>query len=115
AAVIIYCDGGGGHVIMKHLEDFNAMVKKGVGIGCIHYAVEVPIGDGGKALNGAIGGYFETNYFVNPHWDAHLKELPKHPITRGVNPFKTNDEWYYHMRFNSDMKGVTPILTAVPP
>ncbi|MFM7150524.1 MAG: hypothetical protein ACKO23_11825, partial [Gemmataceae bacterium] len=26
-----------------------------------------------------------------------------------------NDEWYYHMRFVDDMKGVTPILAALPP
>ena len=26
-----------------------------------------------------------------------------------------NDEWYYHMRFVPDMKGVTPILAVVPP
>ncbi len=115
AEVVIYCDGGGGHVIMKHLDDFNAMVKKGVGIGCIHYAVEVPKGDGGMALTAATGGYFETRFSVNPHWTAKFTEIPKHPVTRGVAPFSTNDEWYYHMRFNSDMVGVTPILTAVPP
>jgi hypothetical protein len=32
-----------------------------------------------------------------------------------VEPFKANDEWYYHMRFREGMKGVTPILTALPP
>src|SRR5262249_28565865 len=26
-----------------------------------------------------------------------------------------NDEWYYHMRFIEGMKGVTPILSALPP
>jgi hypothetical protein len=31
-----------------------------------------------------------------------------------VQPFKTEDEWYFHMRFREGMKGVTPILTAVP-
>lgn len=115
AEVVIYCDGGGGHVIMKHMDEFNAMIKKGVGIGCIHYAVEVPKGDAGKAITDAIGGYFETFYSVNPNWTASFKEIPKHPITRGVKPFSTHDEWYYHMRFNSDMAGVTPILTGVPP
>ncbi len=32
-----------------------------------------------------------------------------------MKPFHIDDEWYYHMRFADDMKGVTPILTAVPP
>ena len=32
-----------------------------------------------------------------------------------MKPFTIDDEWYYHMRFPDDMKGVTPILSAVPP
>ena len=36
-------------------------------------------------------------------------------MTRGVKPFATQDEWYYHMRFRPGMDGVTPILTALPP
>jgi hypothetical protein len=32
-----------------------------------------------------------------------------------VQPFKQTDEWYYHMRFQPEMKGVTPILSALPP
>ena len=38
-----------------------------------------------------------------------------HPITRGVKPFFINDEWYFHMRFRDDMRGVVPILSALPP
>jgi hypothetical protein len=77
--------------------------------------VEVPKGDAGDALLKAIGGYFETFFSVNPHWTANFKELPKHPTANGVKPFTTNDEWYYNMRFQGEMKGVTPLLTAVPP
>src|SRR5690606_27727848 len=42
-------------------------------------------------------------------------KFPDHPIANGVKPFETDDEWYYHMRFREGMKGVTPILTAMPP
>ena len=115
AAIVIYCDGGGGHLIMKHIPQFNELVKKGVGVGCIHYAVEVPKGDGGDALLKAIGGYFEVRWSINPTWTAHFTEFPKHPTANGVKPFTTQDEWYYHMRFQSDMAGVTPLLTTVPP
>ncbi|MFM8892146.1 MAG: ThuA domain-containing protein, partial [Planctomycetia bacterium] len=49
-------------------------------------------------------------------WTLARTELAQgHPITRGVKPFETSDEWYYHMRFPEPMAGVTPILTAVPP
>jgi hypothetical protein len=62
-----------------------------------------------------IGGYFETDWSVNPHWDGDFAKLPEHAITNGVKPFKINDEWYYHMRFRPEMEGVTPILSALPP
>jgi hypothetical protein len=41
---------------------------------------------------------------VNPHWDANFKEFPVHPISEGVKPFATNDEWYFYMRFRKAWK-----------
>ena len=114
-AIVIFSDGGGGHPIMPHLEEVDKLMKKGVGLACLHYAVEVPKGRAGDLLKDWTGGYFETFWSVNPFWVADFKKLPEHPITRGVKPFKINDEWYYHMRFVDDMEGVTPILTDVPP
>jgi type 1 glutamine amidotransferase len=99
----------------KHLAEIDPLARKGVGIGAIHYAVETVTGDPGKAFLDWMGGYFEINWSVNPHWTAKFEKLPEHAVTRGVKPFETNDEWYYHMRFREGMKGVTPILTAVPP
>jgi len=81
----------------------------------LHYAVEPTKENGEKEFLDWIGGAFEINWSVNPHWDAEFKTLPKHPITRGVNPFKIRDEWYFHMRFRDGMEGVTPILSAIAP
>jgi len=116
-AILIYADGGDGHPAIRpdRLLVLDELMKKGVGLGCIHYAVEVPASKGGPEFLRWIGGYFETYRSVNPHWDADFTTLPDHPITRGVKPFKINDEWYYHMRFPENMQDVTPILTAVPP
>ena len=114
-AVVMYCDGGGGHMVNPHLEEFDKVMKRGVGLACIHYAVEVPKGESGNAFLDWIGGYFETHWSVNPHWKANFDSLPDHPITRGVKPFEIQDEWYFHMRFREGMKGVTPILTALAP
>jgi len=72
-------------------------------------------GDQGEHYTKWLGGYFETFWSVNPWWTPEFKELPKHEVTRGVKPFAVNDEWYYHMRFVEGMKGVTPILEALPP
>jgi type 1 glutamine amidotransferase len=114
-SIVIYADGGGGHPFNQHLDKLNSLMKKGMGLVCIHYGVEVPKGPSGDAFLDWTGGYFEANWSVNPHWDADYDELPKHPITRGVKPFKINDEWYYHMRFRDELEGVTPILTDLPP
>ncbi len=113
--IVIYSDGGGGHPFNSHLDELQALTKKGAGIVCIHYGVETTIGKPGQAFIDWTGGYFEPNYSVNPHWDANYTKFPDHPTTRGVKPFKTNDEWYYHMRFREKMEGVTPILTDLPP
>jgi type 1 glutamine amidotransferase len=113
--VVMYCDGGRGHMVIPHLDEMDALAKKGVGIVCLHYAVEVPKGAAGDRFLDWIGGYFEMDWSVNPHWTANFASLPEHPITRGVKPFAINDEWYYHMRFRPEMRGVTPILTDLPP
>jgi hypothetical protein len=86
-----------------------------VGLVCLHYAVENTAGDRGNKFLEWLGGYFEMNWSVNPHWEADYKALPTHAITSGVPAFGIGDEWYYHMRFPEDMKGVTPILSTVPP
>ena len=114
-AIVIYCDGGGGHVVNRRLDRVQELMDKGIGLVCIHYAVEVPKGEIGDRMLNWLGGYFEPHWSVNPHWTASFDKLPDHPITNGVEPFSINDEWYYHMRFQPDMEGVTPILTDLPP
>jgi hypothetical protein len=112
--VVLYADGGANHPVNPHLKEFDNLVKQGMGVVCIHYGVEVPKGPSGEKFLEWIGGYFEPNWSVNPHWTAKFNPLPKHPITRGVQPFEIHDEWYYHMRFREGMQGVTPILTDLP-
>ncbi len=114
-SIVIFCDGGGRHPIIPHIDEVAPLMDQGVGLVCLHYGVEVPKGKPGDALLKWTGGYFEAYWSVNPHWTAEFKEFPEHPVTRGVKPFAINDEWYYHMRFPEGMKNVTPILTAVPP
>ena len=85
--VVIFCNGGKGHLVMNHLDQFEKLIDDGVGFVFMHYAVEVPKGRAGELMLKAMGGYFETHWSVNPHWTAVFKTLPKHPITRGVRPF----------------------------
>lgn len=113
--VVVYCDGGKRHLLNPHIEEFDTLMKKGVGLVCIHYAVETLEGKEGNALKDWMGGYFEAGWSVNPHWDAKFETFPEHAISRGVKPFEINDEWYFHIRFRDDMQGVTPILSALAP
>ncbi len=114
-AVVIYCDGGEKHLANNHVGAIDALQAKGVGVGCLHYAVETVDGAPGDAFLRWIGGYYQLYKSVNPHWTPKFEKLPDHPVANGVEPFSINDEWYFNMRFRKDMKGVTPILSAVPP
>lgn len=115
-ALVFFMDGGGGHPIIQkdHLDTIQKLMDQGVGLACLHYAVEVPKGRPGDKFLDWLGGYYETGFSTNPHWSADIKDLPEHPITRGVRPFQIRDEWYYNIRFRPEMKGVRPILKATP-
>ena len=112
-AIVLGSDGGR---LVKTLGDrLEPLMQKGVGLACIHYTVDPTDPKAVQRLVDWIGGAYEKFWSVNPHWEADFKTFPDHPVSRGLKPFKSHDEWYYHMRFAEDMKGVTPILSAVPP
>jgi type 1 glutamine amidotransferase len=115
-AIFLYMDGGGGHPAIRpeNLKRLGELMKQGVGLGCAHFAVEVPADKGGAEFKDWIGGYYEHQFSCNPIWDAEFASFPSHPATRGIRSFTIKDEWYFNMRFRPDMKGVTPILVAVP-
>ncbi len=115
--ILFYADGGGGHFLLSgdHLAQTEKEMKRGAGFVCLHYAVEFPADKGGPQALDWMGGFFEANWSVNPHWQADFKEFPKHPISNGVKPFSTNDEWYFHMRFNERAGNLTHVLAAVAP
>ena len=116
AAVFLYADGGAGNPFLQgdHLKIIADLAKRGVGIGCAHYAVEVPADTGGDAFKDWLGGYYEDHFSCNPMWSPDYKSFPKHPITRGVQAFSVKDEWYIHMRFRPDMQAIVPILVDKP-
>ncbi len=113
-AIVLFMDGGGGHPINRNLVQVKKEIDRGCGLMCMHYAVEVPLGKSGKALQNWIGGYYETGWSINPHWIAESRLNRKHPISFGVEDFKVKDEWYFNMRFREGKEGVTSVLDAVP-
>ncbi|MDA0284525.1 MAG: ThuA domain-containing protein [Planctomycetota bacterium] len=127
-AVVFYMDGGGRHEVVqengRRLKLVDEWTKKGVGIGCMHYGVEVLKDQAGQEFKRWIGGYYENSFSCNPMWEPVFTQFAKHPITQGVKPFQIKDEWYFNMRFISDMAGnksamseqtsFVPILVAAP-
>ncbi|WP_231741924.1 ThuA domain-containing protein [Stieleria varia] len=112
-AVVIYSDGNDRHPTNGHEEKVDELAASGVGIMCMHYAVEVPPGDRGNYFKRWIGGHYEGGFSCNPHWTAPLAPNSDHPIANGVPGFPANDEWYYNMRW-ADPKTATDVLTSTP-
>lgn len=113
--VVLYCDGGTDHMAEAHQDKIERLAEAGVGVACLHFALEPPSDAMGEQLLDWIGGYFEVGWSVNPFWTATFDDFPDHPVARGLKPFTHREEWYYHMRFQPGMEGVTPILSTVPP
>jgi len=116
-SVVFFMDGGGNHPIIQgeHLARIKKLMDQGVGLVCMHYAVEIPKDKGGPEFLDWLGGYYESGFSTNPHWVADVKSLPVHPITRGVKPFAVNDEWYYNMRFRPGDKVAKPVRADAKP
>ena len=127
-AIVFYMDGGAGHEVVqegdRRMKLINELVDKGVGIGCMHYGVEVVRDQAGQEFKKWIGGYYENMFSCNPIWEPEFNQFPDHPVANGVEPFQIADEWYFNMRFIKDLPGgssaqaegvaFTPILVSTP-
>jgi type 1 glutamine amidotransferase len=115
-AVVIYADGGAGHPAIKgdHKQLLGNLAKKGVGLGFMHYGVEIPSTNGGPEFLEWVGGHYEHLYSCNPMWSPKYEKFPDHPVARGVKPFSNRDEWYFNLRWTERTQGLTPVLVAKP-
>lgn len=113
AAVVIYSDGNDRHPTKGHEEKMDSLINSGVGLMCMHYAVEVPAGPRGEYFKKWLGGHYEGGFSCNPHWTAPLAANSDHPISQGIPAFQANDEWYYNMRW-AKPKTALDVLTSVP-
>jgi type 1 glutamine amidotransferase len=112
--IVLYTDGEDLHVAKGQTEELKKLHSAGTGIVVIHYALEGADQEMNEFYLDSIGGYFEVDWSVNPQWELREVTLEDHPVNNGVSPYLTEDEWYFHMRFRKDMKGVTPVLSTQP-
>jgi hypothetical protein len=48
AAILMYSDGAEGHNVIPHMAHIERLARKGTGLINLHFAVEIPKGEGGK-------------------------------------------------------------------
>lgn len=127
-AVVFFMDGGGRHEVVqedgRRLKIVDGWAKNGVGLGFMHYGVEVVADQAGEEFKKWIGGHYEHMHSCNPIWEPRFVTFGDHPVTRGVKPFQIKDEWYFNMRFVSNISGneatevdgmeFVPILVGLP-
>lgn len=96
------------------LKDFDALMKKGVGLVFFHYATEIDNETARKDLLDWLGGYYASQPGVrnNPvdQWSITFKN-ENHPILRGVKPWTYKEEIFSRFVF---AEGVTPLVVATP-
>jgi type 1 glutamine amidotransferase len=115
-AVVVFMDGGARHAVLEHMDTMAALMRKGVGMGAIHYGVDVPKETGGPKFLDWLGGYYEKDYSKNPVNDVIVQRAAdRHPISTGWDTYSLKDEWYYRIRFRDGDPRVTPILTVMLP
>lgn len=127
-AVVFFMDGGRRHEVVqeegRRLKIVDQWASKGVGLGFMHFGVEVIADQAGEEFKDWIGGHYENMFSCNPMWEPDFRQFPDHPVARGVKPFQIKDEWYFNMRFISGVGGTEtaeidemkfiPILVAAP-
>ena len=107
ATVIFYSDGLGRHPLVKgknRYEFMDELTSKGVGIGFMHFACDVPPGKQGDYFKKWIGGHYETRFSTNPHWVCDSILNKDHTVCNGVGKFSLMDEWYFNIRFDEANK-----------
>ena len=88
-ALVFYMDGRGGHPVAQHLDFLQKYIDQGVGWVNLHYAVDYTKEAGARVIDW-MGGYYDAEISINPHWLANFASLPDHPISRGVKPFASS-------------------------
>ena len=111
-ALVFYTDGGGKQAFLDspaRTAKLQSMVDRGVGIVMIHQAVDFPdsVADQAKSW---LGGIYIKSASGRGHWNSNHVDFPKHPIARGVTPWKINDGWLNGIQFVDAMKGITPLV-----
>lgn len=108
----------------EKLNDLAAMMDRGCGIVCVHYATglrgEDVTAEGDHPLLRWLGGYFANR--TCPHHESFARifrdatitpAAPDHPISRGWQEFTLHDEPYTNNYFGRDQNRLADNVTAL--
>jgi len=114
AAIVFYDRGGGKQGFLQspqRMTRIKQAVAAGVGITMMHQTVAFPreFKELGKEW---LGGVYVPGSSRRGHWKSWHQDFPPHPITAGVEPWKTRDGWLNQLAFVEAMSGITPLLWA---
>lgn len=126
--VVIYSDGADKNerdhplLLGSRMNYLDELFDKGTGLVFLHYSVIVPRGKA-ATFEKWIGGSFDYETGDAPNkwyskidtreFHVHFPQ-PLHPIVKGVTAFKTNEEFYFKMRFAEGKEKLTPVVTLDP-
>lgn len=126
-AIMIVSDGRDGEVGEEalHLSSpetidlISRQIRRGCGIVTFHFSTFAPDRYAEQVLDW-VGGYFDWETDGKRDWYSAIQVIddrvepaaPAHPICRGVQPFRMQEEFYYNLRFHPVVGQITPILTV---
>ncbi|MBY0503928.1 MAG: ThuA domain-containing protein [Bryobacteraceae bacterium] len=124
-SIIVISDGQDGHLgspvpflLPERMAIMERQMKRGCGLGLIHFSTFFPDADGQRILAWS-GGYFDWQDETGARkWSSAIKTLeatvepatPGHPALRGLAPFALKEEFYYQMAFPANRTGWKPLL-----
>lgn len=102
----------------ERIQVMEKQMKRGCSLALLHFSNFASYAYGQKLLEWT-GGYYDwedatgkyRTYSALKILEADVRlPSPEHPISRGVKPFRINDEFYYNLRFRENDPRLTPIL-----
>jgi outer membrane protein assembly factor BamB/type 1 glutamine amidotransferase len=108
ATLVLYFEGDTRHPLLDagRRQDFEALMKRGVGVVALHQASTLPVG--GPDLVGWLGA--QRDGLFDRSTATVTLQPADHAVAQGLAAFTLRDEFYPTLRFAA--QGVAPVLTA---
>src|SRR5262245_31695315 len=94
ARALVFYSGGARKLAFlrspRRVDCLQRAIDRGVGVVMVHQAVSYPPAFAPRATSW-LGGVHVAGESPRGHWTTHHRDLPAHPVTRGVEDWKIRD------------------------